>query len=341
MKLEIQKLAIALVAVASLLVSCVKESPVHQPEALMEVPDHFPPMVYQSEKFPLSKERIELGRKLFYERKLSVDNSISCGDCHAQVHAFADHNSPVSFGVNGAMGIRNSPALMNMAWQTSFMHDGGVNHLEMVALVPITSEIEMNQPLDQLIVKLNDDDEYVDQFQLAFGKDSIDSQQLLVALAQFQMTLVSANSKYDQYMDGRAEFSEQERRGLDLFMTNCSSCHQPPLFTDFSFSNTGLDSVYVDRGRELITLNPEDRGKFKVPSLRNIDLTYPYMHDGRFFNLIDVLDHYTDGIQDQPQLDSRLKEPIQLSVEEKQDVIAFLKTLTDYDFISNHKFSEP
>jgi len=341
MKLEIQKLAIALVAVASLLVSCVKEYPVHQPEALMAVPDHFPPMVYQSEKFPLSKERIELGRKLFYERKLSVDNSISCGDCHAQVHAFADHNSPVSFGVNGAMGIRNSPALMNLAWQTSFMHDGGVNHLEMVALVPITSEIEMNQPLDQLIVKLNDDGEYVDQFQLAFGKDSIDSQQLLVALAQFQMTLVSANSKYDQCMDGREEFSEQEKRGFDLFMTNCSSCHQPPLFTDFSFSNTGLDSVYFDRGRELITLNPEDRGKFKVPSLRNIDLTYPYLHDGRFFNLIDVLDHYTDGVQDQPQLDSRLKDPIQLTAEEKQDVIAFLKTLTDYDFISNHKFSEP
>jgi cytochrome c peroxidase len=333
--------AIALAAVAMLLASCVKEEPVQQPEELMEVPDHFPPLVYESKTFPVSKERIELGRELFYERRLSSNNTISCGDCHAQVHAFADHNTPVSFGVNGAMGVRNSPALINLAWQTSFMHDGGVNHLEMVALVPIMSEIEMNQPLDQLIVKLNDDEYYLDRFKKAFGRDSIDSQQLLIALAQFQMTLVSADSRYDQYMEGRARFTEQEERGLDLFMTNCSSCHQPPLFTDYSFSNNGLDSVYSDRGRELITLNPEDRGKFKVPTLRNIDFTYPYMHDGRWYNLIDVLNHYTDGIQDNPQLDQRLSEPIVLSDEEKRDVIAFLKTLNDYGFISNHKFSEP
>lgn len=336
-----KNLAIAVAVVAMLLASCGKEPPIHEPEVLMEVPDHFPPLVYESETFPISKERIALGRKLFYEPKLSSDNTISCGDCHAQVHAFADHNTPVSFGVNGAMGVRNSPALMNLAWQTSFMHDGGVNHLEVVPLVPITSEIEMNQPMDELIVELNDDEEYSVLFQMAFGRDTIDSQQLLIALAQFQMTLVSADSKYDQYINGKATFTESEARGMNLFMAHCSSCHQPPLFTDFSFSNTGLDSVYTDFGRELITLRPEDRGKFKVPTLRNIELTYPYMHDGRFYNLMDVLDHYTDGIHDTPQLDARLKAPIALTRDEKLDVIAFLKTLTDYGFISNHQFSDP
>ena len=338
---QFRKLAIATAAVAALLAACEKEPVVEHPEVIMEIPDYFPPLAYQSEKYPLSQDRVALGRKLFYEPKLSSDNTISCGDCHAQVHAFADHNTPVSFGVGGAMGTRNSPALMNLAWQTSFMHDGGVNHLEVVPLVPITSEIEMNQPMDELLVELNDDAAYVQLFQSAFGRDTIDSQQLLVALAQFQMTLVSAHSKYDRYLEGTTSFSEQEKRGLNLFMANCSSCHQPPLFTDFSFSNTGLDSVYSDPGRAIITLQTEDQGKFKVPTLRNVELTYPYMHDGRFYNLNDVLDHYTSGIQNHPNLDSRLDKPIVLSADEKEDLIAFLKTLTDYDFISNHKFSEP
>jgi cytochrome c peroxidase len=269
-----------------------------------------------------------------------LDSSISCGSCHAQTHGFADHNITLSLGVGGALGKRNSPALSNLAWYPNFMWDGGINHIETFSIGPITNSLEMKETIAHVVQKLNQSSYYKTAFKKAYQIDEVTDQAMLRALAQFMAMMVSAESKYDLYYQGKSNFSASEENGYQLFKANCATCHKEPLTTDFSYRNNGLDMVFEDLGRALITLDPNDQGKFKVPSLRNVALTYPYMHDGRFFTLEQVIEHYSTGIVQSPNLDSNLPNGFNFSTQEKQDLLSFLKTLTDYNYIGNLKLSE-
>jgi cytochrome c peroxidase len=309
-------------------------------------PMDFPEPVYRYQNNPVTKEGFELGRKLFYDPRLSGDGTISCGSCHKQFAAFADLEHPVSHGIGGKLGARNAPALANLRWNPDFFWDGGVNHLELVPLAPISNPVEMGEDLSHVIRKLNRDPKYAVAFQQVFHQDSINSQQLLRALAQFMGELVSANSPYDQYRHGKTDaLSADQKQGLLVFEARCSTCHKPGLFTDHSFRNNGLDATFSkDAGRGTITESPADLGKFKVPSLRNVALTSPYMHDGRFQTLEQVLEHYNRGVKRSGTLDPVLDNGLPglpLSETEKTQLITFLEALTDRSFINNKRFSEP
>ena len=305
------------------------------------VPSHFPEPHYKLENNALNNASFQLGKMLFYDPILSADSTISCATCHAQVHGFADHNMKFSEGINGLLGERNSPALSNLAWQPSFMWDGGINHIEVMSFAPITNPVEMNEDMAHVVKKLSANIKYINQFKHAFGNSEITDQKVLKALAQFMTLMVSANSKYDKVITGKATFSENEQKGYALFQSKCSHCHKEPLLSDFSYRNNGLDSSFKDSGRKKITQKEEDNGKFKVPSLRNIALTYPYMHDGRFNSLESVLKHYSSGVVLSATLDASLKQGYHLSEEEQNNIILFLKTLTDNDYLSNPLLQEP
>lgn len=339
----LSKIIAVFVLTSILLISaCRKHNEDDKPDSSIELayPSYFPDPHYRSLNNPLSKEGIELGRKLFYDPILSIDSSISCGTCHSQAHAFSGHNTAFSLGVNNKKGSRNSPALFNLAWNTSFMADGGINHIEVMPVAPITNPVEMGETVSRVIEKLQRSLTYTILFERAFGPGKINDQKMLYAMSQFMSTIVSADSRYDQFVQGRLTFTVDEKQGLLLFRTYCESCHKEPLFTDYSFRNNGIDSIFKDRGRELITLDINDRGKFKVPSLRNIAYTYPYMHDGRYYTLENVLDQYR-AVKPSHSLDPTLKKKILLSDMEKKQIIAFLKTLTDNTYLSNRNYSEP
>ncbi len=225
------------------------------------------------------------------------------------------------------------------------MWDGGVNHLDMQPLSPISSLDEMDETMANVVQKLNASTKYRKMYQLAFGDSLVTGQHTLQALSQFALMLNSYNSKYDKYIRKEAggEFTKQEVNGLALFRKNCASCHSEPLFTNHEFANNGLplDTVLMDFGRMKITQKPADSLKFKVPTLRNIQFTFPYMHDGRFKKLYEVINHYTEGIQASKTLDARLRKPIMLSPNEKTDMVAFLLTLTDREFLFDPRFSFP
>jgi cytochrome c peroxidase len=206
-------------------------------------------------------------------------------------------------------------------------------------IAPITEPLEMAANWDTLLYRLRASEKYRHMFQAAFGSEQIDDQKMLKALAQYMGTLVSAGSRYDAYVQGKGSLAPDEMQGLDIFRSQCASCHTEPLFTNQAFINNGLDVVSNDIGRMLITRKEEDRGSFRVPSLRNVALTYPYMHDGRFRTLDQVLNHYTSDKSDKPLADARVRN-IRLNSEEKRALIAFLKTLTDYDFVSNPKHAQ-
>ena len=334
-------------AVASSLVGCSEpdvEQP--QPQAPIEfvIPAGFPAPVYDFANNEVNRKRFELGRRLFYDPILSRDNSISCGSCHQQEGAFAHIDHRVSHGIDNLNGTRNSPALFNLAWHNSFFWDGGSNHIEVQPIAPIENPVEMDETLANVVNKLRSNNSYRSQFQAAYGSDSITSQMMLKALAQFMSLLVSSNSKYDKYIRGESggQLSAQELNGLNLFRLKCGSCHTEPLFTDLTFRNNGLDSTFQDDpGRAIITQSAADSGKFKVPSLRNIEVSFPYMHDGSLNTLAKVLDHYSDGVKSSATLDPSLAGGIPLTTQEKADIISFLKTLTDYRFLTNPDFADP
>ncbi len=306
------------------------------------IPKGWPSPVYTFETNPVTKAGFELGRKLFYDPLLSRDSSIACGSCHQQFVAFAHADHTLSHGINGLLGTRNSPALFNMAWMQDLMWDGGVNHLEVQPLAPIANPVEMDETMANVIIKLQRSQSYPSMFEDAFGTDSITTQLVMKAFAQFMGTMISNHSKYDKYTEGKATFTQSEKRGLQLFRNHCSGCHSEPLLTNGHFRNNGLDTHFdKDAGRAKITMLPQDSGLFKVPSLRNIALTYPYMHDGRFQKLEQVLDHYASGIKASSTLDPLLPAGgLSFSVQEKSDIIAFLETLTDFKFISDKRFAE-
>jgi cytochrome c peroxidase len=261
------------------------------------IPKGWPKPVYDFSKNKLSEEKFKLGRKLFFDPILSRDSSTSCASCHLQFSAFTHVDHSLSHGINGLKGARNSSTIFNLAWSKSFMWDGGVNNIEVQPINPITNPVEMDSKLKDVVMKLNRSAYYRKKFYKAFNDSVINSQKLLKSLAQFILMLESYNSKYDKVIrkEKDAEFTEQEKKGYGLFKKNCSSCHTEPLFTNNSFENNGLppDKELNDGGRIRITKNASDSLKFKVPSLRNAAVSYPYMHDGRFKNLKQVLDHYT------------------------------------------------
>ncbi len=304
-------------------------------------PSNFPAPTYTLENNSVTKKGFLLGKKLFFDPVLSRDNSVSCNNCHQQAIAFADNPlHPVSIGVDNRMGSRNAPSLANLAFFSEFFWDGGVTHLDFVPINAIESHVEMDNKLADAVEKLNKHTIYPGLFKEAFQIDSITSPYLLQALSQFTLLMISANSPYDKFVRNEGHsLSDTELKGMQVFEEKCSSCHAGALFTDFSYRNNGLNSTFVDTGRALITEDTDDVGKFRVPSLRNIALTPPYMHNARFKTLREVLDHYDGQIVDSPTLDPLLQSGgIPLEEFEKDHLIAFLHTLTDLEFISDPKF---
>lgn len=337
--------------------SCKKDSPADNPVVEdpslvgieFKIPKDWPVPVYNFQGNPLNKEGFKLGRKLFYERKLSKDNTISCGSCHQSFAAFSQIEHDVSHGVDERLGTRNSPALFNLNWHTSFFWDGGVNHIELQPFGPITNPLEMDETLVNIVSKLQGDAGYKQLFKDAFGSEEVTTQRIAKALAQFMGTMVSSNSKYDKYIRNEAggSFTTQETEGLTIFRNKCGTCHKEPLFSDFSFRNNGLELVnntkgVIDSGRGVITpFDPTSYYKFKVPSVRNLKYTTPYMHDGRFTTIDQVLEHYTTGVHQTPNLDPLLASGIALTASEKDAIKAFLNTLNDEGFVKDIRFLEP
>lgn len=314
-------------------------------ETEFRTPKNWPKPAYNFNKNSLSKDKILLGRALFYDPILSADSTISCASCHLQYSAFTHVDHTLSHGINGRIGTRNAPALTNMAWSKLLMWDGAINHLDMQPLAPISHPDEMGSSIDTVLLRLKSSHIYPSLFYKAYGDSCISGVHFLKAISQFMLTIVSANSKYDQVMRNEKgiAFTAQEANGYRLFRNHCAVCHVEPLFTSNDFINNGLpvDTTINDYGRLRITHNPKDSLCFKVPSLRNIEFSYPYMHDGRFVTLQQVVNHYSAGIQQSTTLSQLLRKPILLSANEKVDLVAFLLTLTDKEFLFNRTYSFP
>ncbi len=322
------------------LFSCQKEDAESNRLLNVVFPDYFPAPAYDFGANPPTEQGFELGKKLFYDANLSADATVSCGSCHQQFAGFANLDHETSHGVDNCFGKRNAPVLFNLIWKDNLLLDGGIKNLELVPLNAIADTCEMATSLSAVMEYLNGNSTYKRQFKQAFGTSEITSQKMLFALAQFTGMMISDDSKYDQVKQGKTTFTEEEQKGYQLFKTNCGQCHTEPLFTDNSFRNNGLDIISSDNGRAHITELITDEGKFKVPTLRNIEVSRPYMHDGRLSTLNEVLEHYSTGIKNHSNLDPILKNGISLNSEEKISLLAFLKTLTDQTFLKNPKFSE-
>ena len=312
------------------------------------LPAHFPAPVYTLAQNSPDEATFELGRTLFYDPQLSSSGIVSCGSCHQQSRAFTDGRA-LAVGVGGRLSPRNAPALQNLRWRRGFMADGGARGLELQALAPLTSHAEMNLSLPEALARLNADPEYRRRFAAIYGPGMIDTPQFLRALAQFTAALTSASSRYDKYVrrEPGGALTHQETSGLAVFRAKCGGCHAGELFTDESFRNNGLDRTFPhDSGRANITLRAADRGRFKVPCLRNVARTAPYMHDGRFKTLEEVLTHYAHGVRPSPTLDPLLRRAggrlgVALSQTEQADLLAFLNTLTDKQFLTDKRLAAP
>lgn len=318
----------------------------------IQVPQGLPPVEsFIPEDNPMTVEGVALGRKLFYDPLLSDDNSQSCSSCHRQEFGFAEPQQ-VSVGIDGSTGTRNAMALINLAWNSNgFFWDGRAATLEDLVFQPVTNPIEMNTTWPEVEAKLNADADYLQLFKEAYDIDVIDSVHVSKAISQFLRTLVSANSKFDKFYNQQvANLTDQELRGLVLYNTeaaDCFHCHGlGGLITDNKFRNNGLDTDFSpDEGRYVVTGDVEDKGKFRVPTLRNIELTAPYMHDGRFFTLEEVLEQYSEHVQISETVDPLMElvgfGGAHLTTQEKADLIAFLKTFTDEEFATKPEFSDP
>lgn len=347
--LNLSKIAI-LFTTTSILTSCNRQEIDPAPlRYTLPVPAHFPQPVYDTEN-PMTREGIALGRLLFYDARLSGNNKISCATCHDQSLAFSDGKALTASGVSGTPLLRHSPALINMAWANNGLFwDGGSTNLESQAFAPLTATDEMAQNLDELVQELNAIPDYVSRFQLVF-KDDIKANYVVKALAQFQRTLISADSRYDRYKSNSGgTLSALEQKGMSLVATKCQGCHTGELFTDNSYHNNGLDASFTNNdhegiflGRYRISYQDSDIGSFKTPTLRNVAVTAPYMHDGRFATLEEVLEHYATGIQPSPSLDSQISTGgMNLTKDEKEAILAFLHSLTDHNYLTNANFGTP
>ena len=298
----------------------------------LAIPDGFPPMAVPPDN-PMTEEGVALGRRLFFDPILSSDGATSCASCHRPEFAFSDPE-PVSSGVAGSTR-RNSMALANAGWSRSLFWDGRAASLEEQALQVVENPVEMGESWENVERKLRAHPEYPGEFRRAFGDVPITRDNAVRAIAQFQRTLVSGGAKFDRVLAGQEQFTEVEELGLELFFSergDCFHCHGTLLFTDGDFHNTGLDEAPADSGRAAVTGRRLDYGKFKSPSLRNVEYTAPYMHDGRFPTLEEVLDHYDSGLHLNEFLDPlllRFREPRNFTREEREALVAFLLTLSD------------
>jgi cytochrome c peroxidase len=307
---------------------------------------------------PLTVEKVKLGRMLFYEKKLSKGETQACADCHLQADGFSDIRR-FSIGVEELAGTRQAMAVFNMAWhQNGFFWDGRAPLLRDQALMPIQDPLEMNETLENAIAKLKDDQDYRFQFARAFKDPEITEEKMALAMEAFMLTIVSNDSRFDRFLQGQYTFTEEEQRGYDLFFTEfdpsgqvkggeCFHCHAGINFTNDKYMNNGLDSdeEFTDEGLFKTTGDPADMARFKVPSLRNIAVTPPYMHDGRFATLEEVIDHYNTGVKESSTIDEimqfNLDPGLNLSEQDKADLVAFMKTLTDETFLGNSDYSDP
>lgn len=306
-------------------------------------PSGWPKPYYDFTRNPLTEEGIAFGRQLFYDPVLSKDSAISCASCHLSYSAFTHTDHALSHGVHDSIGTRNSPVLINLAWGRYFMWDGAVNHLEMQPLAPIAHPAEMGSDIATIVKKLQRSRLYKNLCSNAYNDSVITGQYVLKALAQFQLTLVCSNTKYDSVMQRRAVFTTQEERGYSLFKQHCTSCHSEPLFTNGGFADNGLavDSFLNDYGRWTITRKREDSLCFKIPTLRNIEFSYPYMHDGRFKTLREVIKYYSTGISRRPASPLPFPKGFQFSEEQQTDLLSFLLALSDKRFLFNPAFAYP
>ncbi len=337
------------------------ETPPATTAYVLTVPDYFPTPVVPADN-PLTEQGVNLGRHLFYETALSSNNTIACATCHRQEMAFTDGLAH-SLGVGGARHPRSAMAISNLVWEPKLTWDGSAPSLEAQCLIPLANPIEMNQPLAASVSRLQALPKYPELFWQAFGTRTVTIGNVQKALAQFERTLVSSHSRYDDFRrtNNNSLLSPDELAGLLLLQHpdpsrrtgrggNCSDCHGGDLFTTHDFANNGLDAGFTDPGLGTITGRATDNGKFRIPSLRNIALTAPYMHDGRFATLQQVLDHYNDHIVTRsPNLSPLIQsasntgsgQTLGLTSDEKRKIIAFLQTLTDTTFTQNPQFSQP
>jgi cytochrome c peroxidase len=307
----------------------------------------------------LTNAKVQLGRMLFYEKALSGDNTMACASCHKQENAFSDVNQ-FSIGIDGLPGLRQAMAIVNMAWNNNgYFWDGRSATLREQSLKPIQDALEMHETLPNAVAKLKAKVIYRDQFKRAFGSEEITADKMGLAMEAFMLTLVSGNSKYDQYLAGAATLTASEERGRLLFFTeynpgfpdlsgaDCAHCHSGSNFENDQYMNNGLDleANMVDNGYMAVTLNSIDKGKFKVPTLRNIEVTFPYMHDGRFTTLMEVVDHYNSGIQTSNTVDPTVLNTqatgLMLTAQDKIDLVNFLNTLTDPSFLTDSRYASP
>lgn len=326
------------------------------------IPYKFPelklfPQMPLSKNNPVTIEGVNLGRYLFYDPILSSDSSLSCASCHSQKFAFSDSPNRFSIGRNGIMSKRNTMPLFNLAWYPAYFWDGRVSSIEEQIFHPVRDSNEMNLDWRVAALRIKNSNLYPTKFKKAFGNSNIDSVLIANSIAQFLRTLLSYQSKYDQVLNGKTFFSKDEYEGFTLVNDqskgDCLHCHitdGDALGTTLTFSNNGLDyaknpNEYKDKGRGEVTGKLQDYGKFIIPSLRNLAFTAPYMHDGRFKTLEEVIDFYSDGIKPSANIDSKMEFVHQggakLKSEDKKKIIAFLKTLSDSTFITNTEFSNP
>ena len=352
-----------LVIMSIVLASCAEDGPTTGPIDVFEttpytlvMPSNMPPPILPEDN-PLTKEGIALGKALFFEKMMSKDGTVSCGSCHNQSSAFTDKDKKFSVGIEGKVGNRNSMAISNLFYHTKgFFWDGRAMTLREQSLEPIENPLEMGETLDNVVNKLQTQSKYRELFYNAFGDSTVNSLNMSLAMEQFMLTFVSGNSKFDKVERGEAEFTESESRGHGLFFreletngdvrgADCFHCHGTADFSNHEYMNNGLDteSEFTDLGRAQFTNKPTDNGKFKTPSLRNIAVSGPYMHDGRFATLEEVINHYNSGIKSSSTLDANIngmKFRMELTTQDKIDLVAFLNTLTDEVYLNNPDYKE-
>ena len=282
---------------------------------------------------------VALGRTLFHDPILSRDSTIACASCHSQYNSFAHSDHALSHGIEDRIGNRNAPALMNLQWQSSFMWDGASNSLEAQVLAPITNRTEMDNTLSNVIATLRSSERYRTLFKNAFHDTVISIDHLTKAIAQFERTFISVQSRYDSMKRKLIEFSDKEKKGYALFLKHCNACHKEPLFSTYAFASNGIsiDTSLKDFGRFAITFDEKDKYAFKIPTLRNVQYSAPYMHDGRMKSLKEVINFYSDSIP--YSASSILQSPFHFQPDEKVELLSFLITLTDKSFLFNKNFS--
>lgn len=338
-----------------------EETSPDNPSFVLNTPDHFGQSFVIPDDNPTTKAGVDLGRHLFFDKRLSATNEVSCASCHQPSKAFTDGRA-VSVGINGRTTNRSAMSLVNLLWVDRLFWDGRAKTLEEQALLPIQDVREMGLTLEELVQKLKAIPEYIPKFKEAFGTEEVSPDLVAKALAQFQRTLISAGSRYDKIARGEAQATAREQRAIDLFFThpepaapiplrggNCGDCHGGNLTTLNTFHNNGLELIPKDLGLAIVTGQASDNGKMRAPSLRNIALTAPYMHDGRFKTLEEVLEHYNEHIKAATNLDPLITaasnevngKTLALTTQEKADIVFFLKMLTDSTFIQNPVFQNP